>query len=108
MVGPIEGAPPAAAVYAEGAPVGYLLSTRQVVQSTGFSAKPLDMLVGLDTRGVIVGSRLLAHQEPILLIGVSDADLDRLVAGDQRRHPARRRSTASSLPTSYPKGIGGW
>jgi transcriptional regulator of nitric oxide reductase len=95
MAGPVEGAPPAAAVYAEGALVGYLLSTTQVVQSTGFSAKPLDILVGVDRRGVIVGARLLAHQEPILLIGVRDADLDRFVA-TYRGHDIRRALSLGS------------
>ena len=37
---------------------------------------PLDILVGLDLAGVIRGAVIAEHHEPILIIGVSDADLN--------------------------------
>jgi transcriptional regulator of nitric oxide reductase len=75
-LGPAEGTPPARAVLrADGVIAGYLLSTRAVVQSKGFSGKPLDVLVAIGTDGVIKKAQLREHHEPILLIGVSSADL---------------------------------
>ncbi|HEX9768188.1 MAG TPA: 4Fe-4S binding protein [Kiloniellales bacterium] len=78
--GPLEGAPPAAAVYREGQLAGYVFSSRQTVQSTGYSAKPLDVVVGLDLGGAITGVAIAEHHEPILVIGVTDEDLDAFVA----------------------------
>ncbi len=46
--GAIEGTPPAAPVYRNGQLAGYVLLTRQVVASAGYSGKPLNVAVGLD------------------------------------------------------------
>lgn len=79
--GVFTGVPPAAVVYADGAPVGYMLSTAAVIGSVGFSGKPLDVLVGLRNDGVIAGAVLRRHDEPILIIGIPDAQLRAYVAG---------------------------
>ncbi|MBZ0325258.1 MAG: NosR/NirI family protein [Alphaproteobacteria bacterium] len=73
--GPMTGAPPAAAAYRDGAIVGYVFHTRQVVGSVGYSQKPLDVLVGLRTDGVIAATRIVEQNEPILVIGVTAEDL---------------------------------
>jgi transcriptional regulator of nitric oxide reductase/ferredoxin len=77
--GPLEGDPPAVPVYREGTLEGYVFSSHQVVRSRGYSAMPLDILVGLDLAGVIRGAVIAEHHEPILIIGVSDADLNHFV-----------------------------
>jgi len=74
--GTSEGDPPAIPGYRNGSLVGYVLSSWQVVQSTGYSAKPLEVLVGLDLDGVITGIKLSKHHEPILIIGIRDSDLE--------------------------------
>lgn len=79
--GPFAGSPPAADVYADGAVVGYLLSTLSVVGSTGYSGKPLDVLVGIDRRAVVTGAALVQHTEPILVIGITEDQLRRYVGG---------------------------
>lgn len=78
--GSFEGNPPAAPVRRAGAVVGYLFSTKAVIGSTGYSGKPLDILVGLDLDGRITGAELVSHQEPILVIGIPDAAIRRFVA----------------------------
>ncbi len=79
-VGPIEGRPQARRIqYVDGGLAGYLLSTRNVVQSKGFSGKPLDLDVAIDIDGIIRGVRIVEHHEPILVIGVAEADLDAFV-----------------------------
>lgn len=80
-VGPIAGVPPAAPVYRDGRLAGYVFSTRTVGRSAGFSGKPIDIVVGLDTSGHITGALLRRHSEPILIIGIADADLRRYVQG---------------------------
>jgi len=80
-VGAFVGEPPAAVVYADGAPAGYLLSTADVIGSVGFSGKPLDVLVGLRNDGSIAGAVLRKHDEPILIIGIPHERLRAYVAG---------------------------
>jgi transcriptional regulator of nitric oxide reductase/ferredoxin len=78
-VGPAEGNPPSRRVFAGEEVVGYLLSSWEVVQSTGYSRKPIDILIGLDLDARIAGTVLVSHHEPILIIGVKDADLEAFV-----------------------------
>jgi transcriptional regulator of nitric oxide reductase len=73
--GAAEGEPKAAAAYRDGTLVGYVFATQDVVASAGFSGKPLNILAGVDLDGRITGAVILQHQEPILVIGVSDRDL---------------------------------
>lgn len=78
--GPIEGAPPAAKAWRGGEAVGYVFHTRDIVATAGYSGKPIDLVVGLDLAGRLTGAVIAEHHEPILVIGVSDADLQRFVA----------------------------
>ncbi|KAB2851375.1 MAG: 4Fe-4S binding protein [Hyphomicrobiaceae bacterium] len=80
-LGPTSGSPPAAEVRQSGKLVGYVFSTATVTRSVGFSGKPFDVLVGLAIDGTVAGARLVSHEEPILVIGVSPGGLDALVIG---------------------------
>jgi NosR/NirI family transcriptional regulator, nitrous oxide reductase regulator len=71
-IGPVEGTPPAAAVYRNGEIAGYIFSTWDVTQSKGFSNRAIVLLVGLDLKGRIVGVRLVHHTEPIAILGLKD------------------------------------
>ncbi|MCB1310983.1 MAG: 4Fe-4S binding protein [Sedimentitalea sp.] len=61
--------------------VGHIASTWEVARSVGYSGRPLDMLVAVDMAGRIAGARLMYHAEPILTLGLSDADIERFVGG---------------------------
>ena len=78
--GPFEGDPPAAAVYRDGKVVGYLLRTKEVAPIPAYSGKPVDLLVGFDTKGVIRGAYVLEHHEPILLVGIPESRLQEFAA----------------------------
>jgi len=69
--GPVEGSPPAAAAFKGNAVVGYVFET----SDNGYSGKPIRMLVGLDTNGVITGAKVIEHNEPILLAGIPQEKL---------------------------------
>jgi NosR/NirI family transcriptional regulator, nitrous oxide reductase regulator len=71
--GPIEGNPPAAAAYAAANLVGYVYLNADVVSSTGYSGKPINILIGIDLSGKIAGAKLVEHHEPIVLIGIPPA-----------------------------------
>lgn len=61
--------------------LGKIASTWEVLKSTGYSGKPLDILVAVDGAGTITGARLIEHAEPILTLGISDQDIAEYVYG---------------------------
>jgi len=74
-VGEFEGDPLAAPVYSEGKLQGYVLRTTDVVRIPAYSGKPVTLLVGFDLAGNITGLEITRHEEPILVVGVSEQDL---------------------------------
>ena len=74
-VGAIGGEPPAAEVSAGGRVLGYALLSEQVAPIPAYSGKPISVLIGIDTAGVIRGARILRHEEPILVVGVTNQAL---------------------------------
>lgn len=79
-IGAYAGEPPAAEVLIGGRLAGYLLSTRGVLGSVGYSGRPFDVVLGLDLEGHITGAKLIAHNEPVLVVGVAPADLEAFIA----------------------------
>ena len=74
-IGDLQGTPPAAPVLKAGKLEGYVFLTDQVVKIPAYSGKPISVLVGIDVAGRIRGVRIVAHEEPILLVGVTESDL---------------------------------
>lgn len=66
----------ARAVFAGGRLLGYLFLTHQITPIPAYSGKPIEVLVGLDLSAQIKAVRILYHEEPILVVGVTDADLE--------------------------------
>jgi transcriptional regulator of nitric oxide reductase len=76
-----QGQPPSAVVRAtDGRILGYAFSTRDVSGSVGYSGRPLDIVAAMTPDGVIVGARIVAHEEPILVIGIPREALNAYVA----------------------------
>ena len=77
----IEGNPPAAIIRAhDGRILGYAFSTRDVAGSIGYSGRPLDITAAVTPEGIIAGARIVAHEEPILVIGIPREALAAYVA----------------------------
>jgi transcriptional regulator of nitric oxide reductase len=106
-VGAPEGQPPAAPVHAGDRLVGYLFSTLAVAATAGYSGRPLDVVAGVNLAGVITGARLRAHQEPILVIGISDADLAAYVGGFAGTELRTRLRSADGRTVPLPDAISG-
>jgi NosR/NirI family nitrous oxide reductase transcriptional regulator len=70
--GPTQATPPVARVFRGDQLVGYAYLNSQYVNTSGYSSKPIHIVVGLDTSGTIVGLKLVAHSEPIVLIGIPE------------------------------------
>jgi len=80
-LGPAEGKPLAARAYAGDQPLGYVYLTTDVVNTRGYSSKPIDVVVGLADNGRIVGAKLVEHHEPIVLIGIPQSRVDAFIQG---------------------------
>ncbi len=61
--------------------IGHIASTWEIIQSVGYSGRPVDVLVAVSPDGTISGARLVRHSEPILTLGLSDQDIERFVVG---------------------------
>lgn len=73
--GDLTGSPPSAVAYRDGAAIGYLYFTSDVLRIPAYSGKPINTLVGLDAHGRIVGLAIVHHDEPILAAGISQERL---------------------------------
>ena len=60
---------------AVGTVYGYAFESINVLNIPAYSGKPINMLVLLDTEGVIRDAYVLEHHEPILLIGIPEQKL---------------------------------
>jgi len=78
-LGPVEGTPPAAAAYKGQQIAGYIYLNSDVVSSNGYSGKPIDILIGIDLSGKIVGAKLVEHHEPIVLVGIPVAKIEKVI-----------------------------
>ena len=70
--GPVQADPAVAPAYRGDTLVGYAFLNSQHVDATGYSGKPIHIVVGLDLEGTIVGAKLAGHSEPIVLIGIPE------------------------------------
>ena len=71
-IGPVREAPLVAPAYRGDQLLGHIFLNSQYVDANGYSGKPIYILVGLDPAGTIVGAKLVAHSEPIVLIGIPE------------------------------------
>ncbi len=71
--------PPVVAVRGNGRLLGYAWLTDDIAPIPAYSGKPIRALVGLDPAGHIRGVRIVAHAEPILAVGITEARLQRFL-----------------------------
>lgn len=67
-----QGDPPLVPVQQGDRLLGYVYLNSDVTGATGYSGKPINLLVGIDPDGVITGIKLVDHKEPIVLIGIPE------------------------------------
>jgi len=86
--GPPQGDPPLVPAYQGDRLLGYVYLNSDVTGATGYSGKPINLLVGIDPNGVITGIKLVDHKEPIVLIGIPErrivAAVNTLVGKDMK------------------------
>jgi len=59
--------------------VGYVFLSTDIVDIPAYSGKPVITLIGMDTAGIITGTKILRHSEPILLLGIPESVLTKFV-----------------------------
>lgn len=96
--GPIEGTPPSAAVFAGDRLLGYVYLNSDVVNSTGYSGKPINILVALAIDGTITGAKLVEHHEPIVLVGIPVAKVEAFIHGYVGLNPLTTPSLSRTSP----------
>jgi len=73
--------PPVFAAIGPAGLVGLIASTWEIAGSLGYSSRPIDILVGISPQARITGAILVQHNEPILTLGISSADIEKYVQG---------------------------
>ena len=68
----MQGDPPIAPVYRGDQLQGFVYLNSDFTNAVGYSGKPINLLVGIDQKGVIGGIKLVDHKEPIFLIGIPE------------------------------------
>ena len=78
--GPILKSIPVAPITKRGETVGYAYVTSDFVGTTGYSGKPIHVMVAVAPDGKIIAAELVKHSEPIVLIGIPDRKIKALTA----------------------------
>ncbi len=71
-LGAPEGSPTVAAAFSGAEQLGFVFLNSDIVNATGYSGKPIHVLIAMDMDAVIQGARLVEHHEPIVLIGIPE------------------------------------
>jgi len=62
-------------------PVGHVFLNADWVNATGYSGKPIEILIGIDAKRVITGIKMVRHAEPIVLVGIPEAKVHAFIQG---------------------------
>ncbi|MEI2805765.1 MAG: 4Fe-4S binding protein [Albidovulum sp.] len=79
--GPPQPDLPVVPVLKGGETIGWAFITSDFVGTTGYSGKPIHMMVAVDKDARIIGVKLVKHSEPIVLIGIPEAKVKAMAAG---------------------------
>ncbi|MGO4677749.1 4Fe-4S binding protein [Bosea sp. 2YAB26] len=84
-----EGTPPIVPTYQGNKLLGYVYLNSDVTNATGYSGKPINLLVGIDPGGIVTAVKLVEHKEPIVLVGIPERRiidaLNTLIGKDMKR-----------------------
>jgi len=79
--GPMREDIPVAPLLRGGERIGWVFITSDFVGTTGYSGKPIHIMVALDDAARIQGINLVHHSEPIVLIGIPESRIRALLEG---------------------------
>ena len=99
-----SGKPMTAKVFAGDKELGVVYITTDVVNTRGYSSKPIDTMVAIDSEGTIKGARLLAHSEPIVLIGIPQSKVDDFISKYVGLNPVKNPPKENETPADIVSG----
>ncbi len=76
--GQIDEKIPVAPLLKKGETIGYAYITSDFVGTTGYSGKPIHVMVAVSPDGKLMTAELVKHSEPIILIGIPDKKIKAL------------------------------
>ncbi len=91
--GPPQGDPAIVPALKDDQVIGFVYLNSDFANATGYSGKPIHLLVGITPKGVVTGLKMVEHKEPIVLLGIPEkrvvdavnkligADMDRVARG---------------------------
>jgi len=91
---------PLAPILKAGKTVGWAFATSDFVGTTGYSGKPIHIVVGVSTEAIITGAKLVKHSEPIVLVGIPESKIRRLIhsyAGTDLKAEAKAKGSSHKL-----------
>jgi NosR/NirI family transcriptional regulator, nitrous oxide reductase regulator len=91
---------PVAPVLRAGETVGWAFITSDFVGTTGYSGKPIHVMVAVDADAVVQGARLVDHAEPIVLIGIPEQRMRQVIedyAGLDLKHEVAAERSAQEI-----------
>ena len=80
--------------------IGWAFLTSDFVPTTGFSGKPIHILMAVDRDARIIGAKLVKHSEPIVLVGIPNEKILAVTKGHvglDLREVARSRQSQRKL-----------
>ena len=69
---------PVAEIFKGKQSLGYAFVTSDFVSTTGYSGKPIHVLVAIDQQGKLLRAKLVKHSEPIVLVGIPERKIKAL------------------------------
>ena len=103
--GPPEGTPRVAPVFQGDRLLGFAYLNSDVVDSTGYSGKPIQILIALDPTGKLIGAKLMEHHEPIVLVGIPEEKIRAVI--DHFRGTDIRAIAAGTAQETKPDIVSG-
>ncbi len=77
--GPLRDDIPVAPVLNGSETVGWAFLTTDLVGTTGYSGKPIHVVAAVSPDAVLTGAKLVEHSEPIVLIGIPESKMTRVI-----------------------------
>lgn len=63
----------------DGEVIGYVFLTSDFVTTTGYSGKPIHVVMGVDNDAHVTGVKLVKHSEPIVLVGIPESKIQAVI-----------------------------
>lgn len=81
--------------------LGYAFESQHFANFMGFSGEPINILIGLDPQGLLLGLKVIKHNEPIFLHGLGEGPFFEFVE-QYKNHSIRERYIIGSDDRSSP------